>query len=120
MDYLVEMTLADSARSRTLEEGRVLIEQYIVPTLELCRKLVQQGKIVAGGPVSATIALTLVVRVESVQELDEVVEALPIWPRMLTTVTPLTSFEGRLAALAPRLAGIKARLAAGGSSQVRA
>ena len=113
MDYLVQMTLADSARSRTLEEGRALMEQYIIPSLELCRKLAGEGKIVAGGPISAAIALALVVRVDTVQELDDVLEGLPIWPWMETKVTPLTSFEGRIATLAPRLARIKARLAAG-------
>ena len=112
MDYLVRMKLVDTARSRTPEEGRALIEQQIIPTLEMCRKLAAEGRIVAGGPLSAAIALALVVRVDSAQELDEVLEGLPIWPWMETTIVPLTSFEGRLATLAPRLQRIKAQLAA--------
>jgi muconolactone delta-isomerase len=44
-----------------------------------------------------------VVRAESIQELDDVLESLPIWPLMQTTVIPLTSFEGRRAAGRRRL-----------------
>ena len=42
--------------------------------------------------------------------LDDIVEGLPIWPWMETTITPLTSFDGRMAALRPRLERLKARL----------
>src|SRR5215471_16870279 len=49
------------------------------------------------------IGLALVVRAESIQELDDVLESLPIWPLMQTTVIPLTSFEGRRAAGRRRL-----------------
>ena len=100
MDYLVELALADSSRPRSLEEGRVLAEQFIVPSLRLLMKYQAEGKVVAGGPVSATIAIVLIVRAESAQELDEIVESLPVWSRMTTKVTPLTTFDGRITALA--------------------
>jgi hypothetical protein len=41
---------------------------------------------------------------------DEIVEGLPIWPWMEPTITPLTSFDGRMAALRPRLERLKPRL----------
>jgi muconolactone delta-isomerase len=44
-----------------------------------------------------------VVRAESIQELEDLVESLPVWPLMQTTVTPLTSFAGRRAAGRRRL-----------------
>jgi len=53
------------------------IEQNVLPTLELCKRLEAEKKIVAGGPVSGGIALAMIVRVESIQELDELVESLP-------------------------------------------
>jgi len=59
--------------------------------------------------VSGAIALALVVRAESIQELDELIESLPIWPRMETTVTPLTSFEGRMVAVRLRLERLRAK-----------
>ncbi len=110
MQYLVEMKLADSGRSTSPQEGLTFIEQYVLPTLEICKKLQEEKKIVAGGPVSGAIALAMVMRAESTQELDELIESLPIWPRMETTVIPLTSFEGRMVAVRPRLELLKAKL----------
>jgi hypothetical protein len=46
-----------------------------------------------------------VVRAESIQELDTLIESLPVWPLMQTTVTPLTSFAGRRDAVRRRLEG---------------
>jgi len=51
------MKLADSGRSRSPEEGLSFIEQYVLPTLEICKKLEEEKKIVAGGPVGGAIAL---------------------------------------------------------------
>ena len=103
MQYLVQMKLADSVRPRSPEEAIGFIEQYVFPTLDVCDKLLEEKKIAAGGPLGGAIALTLVVRAESIQELDDVLESLPIWPLMQTTVIPLTSFEGRRAAGRQRL-----------------
>ena len=36
-------------------------------------------------------------------ELDALVESLPLWPLMETTVTPLTTFEGRIQAVQSKL-----------------
>ncbi len=110
MQYLVEMKLADSGRSTSPQEGLSFIEQFVLPTLELCKKLQEEKKILAGGPVGGAIALALVIKAESIQELDELIESLPIWPRMETTVTPLTSFEGRTVAVRPRLERLRAKL----------
>jgi muconolactone delta-isomerase len=110
MQYLVQMKLADSGRSASPQEGVTFIEQFVLPTLELCKKLQEEKKILAGGPVSGAIALALVIKAESIQELDELVGSLPLWPRMETTVIPLTSFEGRMAAVRPRLESLRAML----------
>ncbi len=109
MQYLVEMKLADSGRMGP-QDGLSFIEQFVLPTLELCKKLLEEKKILAGGPVSGAIALAMIMRAESIQELDELIETLPIWPRMETTVIPLTSFEGRMVAVRPRLERLKASL----------
>jgi hypothetical protein len=95
------MRLADPSRPNTPQEGLALIEQYILPTLELCRKYEQENKIIAGGPTSAAIGLILIVEAGSAAELDQIVTSLPVWARMHTTVTPLTTFEGRAGALKP-------------------
>ena len=105
MQYLVQMKLADSVRPRSPEEAIGFIEQYVFPTLDVCDKLLEEKKIVAGGPLGGAIALAVVVRAESIQELEDLVESLPVWPLMQTTVTPLTSFAGRRDAVRRRLEG---------------
>ena len=105
MQYLVQMKLADSVRPRSPEESIAFINQYVFPTLDVCDKLLEEKKIVAGGPLGGAIALAVVVTAESVQELDDILESLPVWPLMETTVTPLTTFAGRRDAARRRLEG---------------
>ena len=107
MNYLVQLTLA--SRPDTPQEGIVFIEQFILPTLELCKRFEAEKKIVAGGPLSGAIALSLIVSAESVQELDDVITSLPVWPRMETTVSPLTTFDFRMQAVSARLEQLKSQ-----------
>ena len=101
MNYLVQLKLA--SRPETPQEGSVFTEQFILPTLELCKRLEAEKKIVAGGPLSGAVALSLIVSVESAQELDDLITSLPVWPRMETTVTPLSTFDVRMQAVRARL-----------------
>jgi hypothetical protein len=111
MQYMVEMKLAAYGRpTGGPQDGISFIEQHILPSLELCNKLEEEKKILAGGPASGAIRLVLIVSAESAQELDELITSLPVWPLMETTVTPLTSFSGRMDALRSRLEGLKSRL----------
>src|SRR5262245_30269637 len=110
MKYLVEMKLADSGRSTNPQDGAVFIERYILPSLAACKELEAAGKILAGGAVAGAIALALIVEAKSRQELDELLAGLPIWPRMETSVVPLTTFDGRMAAVRPRLERLKSIL----------
>ena len=95
MQYLVQLRLIGPARPMTPQDGIAFIEQFIFPTLELCKKLERDKKIVAGGPVSGAVALALIINAESAKELDDLITSLPVWPRMETDVTPLTSFDDR-------------------------
>ncbi len=105
MNYLVQLKLAN--RPANPQAGIGFIEQFIVPTLERCQALEAEKKIVAGGPLSGAIALSLIVDAESAQELDALITSLPVWPLMETTVTPLTSFEGRMRKVRARLEQLK-------------
>jgi muconolactone delta-isomerase len=109
MQYLVQLRLKTSASPKTPEEGIAFIEQYIYPTLELGKKLQEEKKIIAGGPVSGMVALTLIVNADSAKELDDVVTGLPVWPLMDTEITPLSTFDVRKEALLPRLEQRKAQ-----------
>jgi hypothetical protein len=103
MEYLVDMRLGDSGRPATPAEGLTLLEQQILPTLDLCQKLAADNRILAGGPVSGAIGLAFIIRAETARDIDEIVAGLPVWPRMVTTVTPLTTWSERANALRPRL-----------------
>ena len=105
MNYLVQMKLAD--RPTTPQEGIDFIEQVILPTLELGKKLEDEKKIIAGGPLSGAIALSLIVDAESAAELDNLISSLPVWPQMETAVTPLSTFEVRSQAVRARLQQLK-------------
>src|SRR5580658_5457955 len=98
MNYLVQLKLA--SRPDTSQEGIVFIEQFILPTLDLCKRLEAEKKIVAGGPLSGAIALSLIVSVESVQELDELITVClsgPEWRRRSRRSAPSTSAYKRFA-----------------------
>lgn len=120
MQYLVQLRLSSSGHPTTQEDGIAFIERYIFPTLALCKKLQEEKKILAGGPLSGTIAFALIVNAESARELDDLITSLPVWPRMETEVTPLTSFDVRMQSLLPGFEKFKAQareigiLAAGG------
>ncbi len=109
MQYLVQLRLSSSARPASQKDGVDFIEEFIFPTLELCKKLQEEKKILAGGPVSGSVALMLIVSAESARELDALITSLPIWPRMETQVIPLTTFDDRMHSLLPRLEELKAK-----------
>jgi muconolactone delta-isomerase len=111
MRYLIDMKLSGSVRPRVPQDGIFLIERFILPSLEICRKWQAEQKLLAGGPVSGSIQLAIVLEVESVQELDELIEGLPLWPLMETTVIPLTTFEGRIQAVQSKLKQLKSLIA---------
>jgi len=103
MQYLVQMKLVAYGRPTTTEEGLTFIEQVIFPTLETCKKMQEEKKILTGGPISGSIGVAMIVEAGSAPELDELIESLPVWPRTETSITPLTTFEGRIGAIRPRL-----------------
>lgn len=74
MQYLVQMKIVPDGRPKSVEEGEIFFKEFIRPTLELCKKLEDEEKILAGGPISGTIGLALIVRAESAKELDDLVE----------------------------------------------
>ena len=107
MQYLVQLRLSSSTRPTTREDGIAFIEQFIFPTLELCKKLQEEKRILAGGPLNGAVALALIVNAESARELDGLITSLPVWPRMETEVTPLTTFDDRASTLRPRVEALK-------------
>src|SRR5215467_9965354 len=111
MQYLVQMRIVPQSRPMSKEGGVVFFDEFIHPTLELCKKLQDQKKILAGGPISGTIGLALIVKADSAKELDDLVTGLPVWPRMETEVTPLTTFDDRALSVLSLYETLKAQAA---------
>ncbi len=109
MQYLVQMKLVAPGRPTIAGDGPTFIEEYILPTLELCGKLLREKKILAGGPVSGGVGLVLLVQADSPRELDDLISGLPVWPRMETEVTPLTTFEDRAQTVRSKLEQLRAQ-----------
>ncbi len=108
MQYLVQMKIVPEGRPKNGEEGEIFFKEFVRPTLELCKELASEGKILAGGPISGTIGLALVVKADSAKELDDLVTSLPVWPQMETAITPLTTFDDRALSIERRLSGTRA------------
>jgi muconolactone delta-isomerase len=112
MQYLVQMKIVPEGRPMSAEEGVAFFEEFIHPTLEQCKKLEAEKKILAGGPISGNIGLALVIKADSAKELDDLVTGLPVWPRMETEVTSLTAFEDRALSIERRLSHSRAKRSA--------
>ena len=109
MQFLIRLSLSGGGRPNTEMEGRAFIENYIFPTLKRCIELQKERKIIAGGPEVGAIALSLILEAPSAPELDNMIASLPLWPRMETSVTPLTTFEDRQRSVDAVLAMLESR-----------
>ncbi len=105
------MKLADSARPKSPQDSVAFIEGFVLPSLEIMDKWQKEGQVLAGGPVAGAIVLALIIKAESVQELDELCESLPLWPVMETRVVPLQTFSGRRTAVQDLLKSLRERVA---------
>ncbi len=110
MVFLVEMDLIKSGEISDPKDGINFIERIAQPTLELCVKWKEENRILAGGPVSGSSKLVIIMKVESAEELDLRLMTLPLWAVAQTTVTPLLEFEDRIAHLCRKAERLKALL----------
>lgn len=104
------MKLSDTSRGQfatTFSDAITFITQMAIPTVEMLRDLIAQGKIIAGGPRAGDIWISVIAEANSALEIDRMFETLPLWPRMETFVSPLTTVDDRITALQNKLAWIK-------------
>ncbi len=97
MKFLVELDHLKTGQPLTQDTARSFIEGIIFPTIAKAEELIQEGRIVAGGPVAGRIAIRFIAEVETVQQLDQLVSSLPLWTVAETRVTPLIEFSDRRA-----------------------
>ena len=70
-----------------------VIDQAVVPSMEALAKLAAEKKILAGGVLSGSRAISFVVEASSNDEATELVQGVPFWIFMQWKVTPLESFQ---------------------------
>jgi hypothetical protein len=120
MHYLIEMKSAPVTTIVSREEAIAITERFVIPTLETCARLLEKGRIVAGGPVLGATTLTFVMDAEAPEAVETVLLGLPLWPRAQTTITPIGSFADRLVSVRERLAALKTGTGPSGRSGVLA
>jgi hypothetical protein len=99
MLFLVELDRVNPGTVMTPEAGRAFIENVIFPTLARSEQLVAQKGILGGGAVLGRVGLRFIMEADSAQQVDRMIESLPVWTVADTRVTPLVTFAERRQAL---------------------
>ncbi len=97
MKFLVELDHVKTGQPLTRDTVRSFVEGIIFPTIARAEQLIQEGRILAGGPVAGRIAIRFIAEVETAKQLDQLVSSLPLWTVAETRVTPLIEFSDRRA-----------------------
>jgi hypothetical protein len=107
-DYLIEMNFTPFATLLSPQELLAFTERMALPTLEGLEKLAASGRILAGGTSLAAIGFTFIARVNSPEELEDMLGSLPLWPRAQTRVVALGTFARRTVGIRGMLERLKA------------
>ena len=97
MQNLVTMEYVEPGPLFSAQQLGQMVGETILPSFDLLAGLQSEGKIVAGGVLAGTRTASFIVEVASNDELDQLLEGIPWWGIMRTSVAPLQSFAGRVA-----------------------
>jgi len=95
MQYLVTEELINPGPLLPPDQLVGIMRQWVLPSMDTLIKLKSEGKIVAGGVPVGERALVLIFEAESHEELDTILQRLPLWGLAKWKVTPLETLEGR-------------------------
>jgi muconolactone delta-isomerase len=79
------------------EEAIAILEKTVLPSLKELIRLEKKKKILAGGLPVGDRAIVLIVDAASNEELDRLLQSLPLWGVLKWEVTPLQTFARRAA-----------------------
>jgi hypothetical protein len=79
------------------EEVVAILERSVLPSLDELIKLEKRKKILAGGLPVGDRAFVFIVEAASNEELDQLLQDIPLWGVLSWQVTPLQTFAGRAA-----------------------
>jgi Muconolactone delta-isomerase len=97
MQYLVTEELIDPGPLLPPDQLVGIMRQWVLPSLDALINLKSEGKIIAGGVPVGERALVLIFEAESNEELDSILQRLPLWGLAKWKVTPLENLESRIA-----------------------
>ena len=109
--YLVTMEYVDPGPMLPLPQVLELLENAVLPSLDMLTKYEDEEIVLAGGLPVAGRAAVAVMQAPSHEKLGEWLDALPFGGIVKTEVTPLTTFESRLESDAAFLEQMKAQMA---------
>ncbi len=95
MLFLVELDRVNPGTMVTPESGRAFIKSVIFPTLARAEQLVAEKSILSGGAVLGRVALRFIMEADSSEQVDRMIESLPVWTVAETRVIPLVTFGER-------------------------
>ncbi len=108
MQFLVTMEFVEPGPLLAPQQLGQMVEQAILPSFDVLVELQAARKVLAGGVLAGTRSASFVVEAASNDELDQLLEGLPFWAVMKTSVAPLQAFAQRAANDRALLARIKA------------
>jgi muconolactone delta-isomerase len=97
MQYLVTMEFVEPGPLFPAQQLGQMVEESILPSFELLATLQADGKVLAGGVPTGSRTAVFIIEAASHDELDQLVEGIPWWGVMKTTVAPLQEFSKRAA-----------------------
>src|SRR5690349_319057 len=95
MLYLVTFEYVEPGPVHPPDKVVHMVENAIVPSLDMIVELEKAGKIKAAGVIAGTKGSVMILDVADNNELSRTVQSLPFWSFMKVRVTPLQSFNER-------------------------
>src|ERR671910_2672104 len=95
MQYLVTEELINPGPQLPPDQLVGIMRQWVLPSMDTLINLKSEGKIIAGGLRVGERALVLIFEAQSNEELDTILQSLPLWGLAEWKVTPLETLEGR-------------------------
>jgi len=95
MKYLV--IGADGPGFASTEEAVQVLENVVIPSLEILTELETEGRILGGGLPVGDRTVAFIVEAHSNEEVDQLLRKMPIWGSLNWEVSALQTFGGRAA-----------------------
>jgi hypothetical protein len=111
MRYLVTGQYVEPGPLLPPDKVVFMVQEAVLPSLELLARMEAEGKILAGGVHSGGRIGTMIVEAASNEELDGLLGKLPFWGLLRWTVVPLTGFADRAKWESQAVADMKKRMA---------